>query len=345
MTKEIIDYVTRNKSIPNFHKICIRDGYEKQIITFTKFLEEVYTVVTWGQRLWHVVHNNDKVQKCECGNIAPFHKNRARFRYACCSDTCSKKKLKAVMLQLYGVENSGQSTEIRNRTKETMMKNHGVDSPLKLKSNRDAVNAGMKAAFIQKCKDELPEGYEFVSHGVHRHHSVKHALCGEISTINLYTYSVRKSKGHELCTTCNPLRKTYSVGEKQMVSFIKSVYEGEMLENYRGFLWLKQHHKFTKELDVVLPDLSIAFEFNGTYSHGDPRKYKADDEIRHVKAEKLWEHDAWKMATCKANGVTLIPIWQIDWENNQSAIKELIRSVITTHLTQASTQEPPNGIR
>ena len=54
--------------------------------------------------------------------------------------------------------------------------------------------------------------------------------------------------------------QTYSKGEKELCQYIKSLYSGEILENTRKFIG-------GKELDIYLPELKLAFEYNGEYWH------------------------------------------------------------------------------
>jgi hypothetical protein len=62
------------------------------------------------------------------------------------------------------------------------------------------------------------------------------------------------------CLNCYPHLSGYSFLEKELVDFIKSIYNGEIITNNRKILK-------GKELDIVLPELNLAIEFNGIYWH------------------------------------------------------------------------------
>ena len=78
----------------------------------------------------------------------------------------------------------------------------------------------------------------------------------------------RKSKNTVICTVCNPLNSFSTSGyEIQLQYFIKNYYNRKILFNDR--LIIKP-----KELDIYLPDVKLAFEFNGLYSHNEITKSK-----------------------------------------------------------------------
>ena len=61
---------------------------------------------------------------------------------------------------------------------------------------------------------------------------------------------------------CYKCAKSYkrSRGEIELCKFIKSIYSGQVLENDRTVIK-------PKELDIYLPELRLAFEYDGKYWH------------------------------------------------------------------------------
>ena len=53
-----------------------------------------------------------------------------------------------------------------------------------------------------------------------------------------------------------------SLGELEVLIFIRSLYQGEVLSGYK-------HPEVKKELDIYLPEVGIGFEYNGSYWHSD----------------------------------------------------------------------------
>lgn len=69
-------------------------------------------------------------------------------------------------------------------------------------------------------------------------------------------YFSRIKNNISLCTVCYPISQSVSIKEKELLYFIKSIYNGEIITSYRnGGL----------EIDIYLPELKIGFEFNGLY--------------------------------------------------------------------------------
>lgn len=106
------------------------------------------------------------------------------------------------------------------------------------------------------------------------------------------------------CEICNP---SYSKGEEDLIKFIQSIYSG----------WIELHDRTILkplELDIVLPDLGIAFEYNGMYWHSD--KFK-DKNYHNNKTKEVCSF-----------GYQLIHINEDEWLNRQDIVKSRIRNLI-----------------
>ena len=102
-----------------------------------------------------------------------------------------------------------------------------------------------------------------------------------------------------------------SKGEKEVLEFVKSIYSGTIIENDRTQMtpndengWIENH-----ELDIWLPDIKVAIEFNGTYWHSLPNKI---------------ESDKFKKIQCESKGIRLLTISESDWDNEQDICKSKI---------------------
>jgi len=108
------------------------------------------------------------------------------------------------------------------------------------------------------------------------------------------------------CPNC-AAKATISSGELELLAFIQ--------DNYSG--WIEEHNRSLlngKELDIVLPDLGIAFEYNGVYWH-------SSDKI------SKWYHVD-KTDACKNEGYMLIHIFEDMWKTKQDIVKSRIRSLL-----------------
>lgn len=128
---------------------------------------------------------------------------------------------------------------------------------------------------------------------------------------------------HARCPYCYPLYnfsgRTTSIREKEVLKYIKSIYFGKILENDRTLMipdkqynnWLLNH-----ELDIVLPDIKLAFEFNGSYWHN-PDKFP----------ETIID-DNEKLRQCNKLGFQLIFINEKLWLNNSFLVRSYISNII-----------------
>ena len=102
-----------------------------------------------------------------------------------------------------------------------------------------------------------------------------------------------------------------SKSEKEMISFIKSIVpdEGICVRDRQLLLSIR------REVDVYIPSLKIAVEFNGLYWHS---KQAGRDENYH--------YDKW--LAYRNKDVRLITIWEDDWRDKPNAVKSFLLSVL-----------------
>ena len=120
---------------------------------------------------------------------------------------------------------------------------------------------------------------------------------------------------------CSP--KNLSKPEKEFAEYVASIYNGNILRNDRNYL-------SGNELDIILPDLKIAFEFDGIFWHMDSRFYKPNDVNPKTlrTAQDIWNFDADKIKRCANIGLTLYRIKEYDWITDQELIKENVKKLL-----------------
>lgn len=105
------------------------------------------------------------------------------------------------------------------------------------------------------------------------------------------------------CPLCNPHQGS-SKGEKELAAYIESL-GFQVIRNAR------RHVPGVAELDVVVPDRNMAFEFNGVFFHcegkGKGRRY---------------HYDKWK--ACRDAGIQLVTIWDDDWESKNELVRKMV---------------------
>ena len=147
-------------------------------------------------------------------------------------------------------------------------------------------------------------------------------VCGESCEFNRQYIHRRIKYKIDFCYNCIPKSGT-SVLEKNLLNYIKEIYPGTILENDKTIIT-------PKELDIVLPDLKLAFEFDGVYWHMDSRIYEATDynSKKKMTAKEVWEYDNQKIKLCEDVGYKLIRIKELDWLNDNINTKNFIKNLI-----------------
>lgn len=100
-----------------------------------------------------------------------------------------------------------------------------------------------------------------------------------------------------------PNAKGVSKLEKEVWEFIKQNTEERVFVSNRSILR-------SKEIDILIPKLKLAIEFNGDYWHS-------------TKHKQYWEH-LHKTKNCEAKGIRLIQIWEDEWKNNRLYVEYVL---------------------
>ena len=195
---------------------------------------------------------------------------------------------------------------IQKKYKETSIKRYGTDNYCKSGRFRDKVIELFKQKLIDDGYDKI--GYKFVQYFGNHNYELYCPHCNSNFLIDVKSqYYNRNVAGQEICTNCNPIQKSYSTAEKDLLSYVSSIYSGTIIENDRSAI--AQY-----ELDIYLPDLNLAIEYNGLYWHSDEMK---PNNYHRMKSD-----------LCREKGIHLIHVFEDDWVNKQSIIKSVISNFI-----------------
>lgn len=207
-----------------------------------------------------------------------------------------RNKVKNTNLKKYGVENVFQAKEIIEKIQETNILNYGtpyykMSDAYKIVNNTNAF-LRLKDSLVEKNNIQLLSTQEeFLSNK----RFYKCLICGETfeNKENSYIFI------H--CPHCS--KSCYSLKEKEVVDYIKSIYDGEIIENDRTILQ-------GKELDIYISEYNLAIEFNGSYWHSN---IFCDDEF-HLN----------KTVMCLDKNIKLIHIFENYWDSNKEVCKSII---------------------
>ena len=148
-------------------------------------------------------------------------------------------------------------------------------------------------------------------------------ICNEIFKLNKQFVDRRVKWNINLCPYCEP-KHGVSNQEKNLLNYIREIYTEEIIENDKSII-------SPQELDIVLPKLKLAFEFDGTYWHMDSRIYDPTEinKTKNMTAKEIWEYDRKKDTLCEQQGYKLYHIKEIDWINDNINTKKFIKNIIS----------------
>jgi len=254
-----------------------------------------------------------------------------------------QKKIKKTIKEKYGVENISQINSVKRKIKKTNLDKYGVDNPMKsdiIKQKKidnifkkygvsnvfqmDSVKEKLKNTNLEKYGEEYNINSNFIKRKIkntinkntlkkYKKYNIlsinndnkKYTFkcdCGENHNfdINIDLFYNRKQINTKLCTICNSVSSQNSGLEIQLQEFIK--------DNYNNIILNDRH--LGKELDIYIPDLKLALEFNGLYWHNELHK----ENDYHLKKTEL----------CEEKGIQLIHIYEDDWLYKQNIVKSMI---------------------
>lgn len=109
-------------------------------------------------------------------------------------------------------------------------------------------------------------------------------------------------------TNCPSCGASISKPEIKLKDFIRSFYKGEIITNSKNIIP-------PMELDIFVPTLNLAIEFNGGYWHSERFK----DKNYHLHKYNL----------CKDKGIRLVSIWEWEYLKNKDKIENFIKNLIS----------------
>lgn len=208
--------------------------------------------------------------------------------------------------------------EIKAKTSETNQTNLGVDSPFQSKAIQDKVKETVLEKYGVDHITKAPEIKAKIRHSILSKFGGKHHL-SDPDIRELIKKTSLKKYGC-ICSLQNTdiMKKSYetrkkndsfnkSKPEKEIRDYIQSLVTDDVKCNVRDII-------SPYELDIVIPSMKLAIEYNGLYHHSEAKK----DNDYHVRKLKL----------CTDAGYRLIQIFAHEWHYSKTAVKSRIRAIL-----------------
>lgn len=238
-----------------------------------------------------------------------------------------KSKAKNTLNENWGVDNPSKNKEILNKRvesfkenidqfkasfKKTNLEKYGVEHHWMVKKIHDKSIKVFYENYEKRITDKLKKNerkYKFISFDLNKNKKIeiKCFNCGEIFNIENYNFYFRANNNYEICTKCNPVGSNYNISQQeiQLLNFIKENYSGDIIENSRSIIP-------PYEVDIYLPEIKLAIEFNGLYWHSEINKEK--------------EYHFNKTNIAEEKEIQLLHIWEDDWVLKNNIVKSMLNN-------------------
>jgi hypothetical protein len=219
------------------------------------------------------------------------------------SGYCNPEKSKASYFAKHGVENCSQLSEIKERRKKTCLEKYGSEHYGSSVQGRKHISEVRTKGFLDKFEEP-----ELLS---------KESLEELYSTLNCYQIAEKlKVSPSWVSQTLHkhgiPVSLKYNEPKEEtdIVNFIKTFYDGEIILHDRNILQ-------PKEIDIFIPEKNLAIEHNGVYWHSERKigkKYHLDKTI-----------------SCEEKGIQLLHIFDTEWHDKKDIWKSIIKNKLGFH--------------
>lgn len=205
----------------------------------------------------------------------------------------------------FGVEHIFQSNLVKEKSKETNLEKWGREHFVQSDAYKQRLldinfSDKLRNIYFKKHIDKY-ENYDlkFISLE-NRIVEIYSNKCGHTFSIHYDSLKRRIENNYEYCNICNPNNSGQSQEEKNIINWIRSL----------NINLLERDRSLGIELDIYIPHMKIAIEYNGLYWHSELYK----DNLYHLNKTEI----------CRNNGIELIHIWEDDWLYKRDIIKSIL---------------------
>ena len=324
---------------------CDVCGEEKEL-RYNKYLKNIekYNLYTCSNVCSYVKNKKTNLERYGIEN----YYNSEKFKETCLEkygvvnpfkSEEIKEKIKITNLEKYGFESSNSSEIVKENKKESCLKQYGVDHFSKTDDFKEIIKKCNSNPKYQINRQKKSSETCLIKYGVKHTSNIEEVrnrikitnqetyrskimdknilevdfdnkgyickcdLCNNTFFINYGVFKNRKKIKTIICTNCNPVSKHISGAEIQLQNFIKENYNDEIFINNKNII-------NPYELDIYIPELKLAFEFNGLFWHNENNR----ENNYHLNKTEL----------CEKKEIQLIHIYEDDWMYKQDIVKSMI---------------------
>lgn len=219
-----------------------------------------------------------------------------------------KEKVKNTIKEKYGNDFYVETEEFKEKYKKTCLEKYNAEHPMQNDKYKNKYKNKIKTKYIQKLNNNIKFDKigplfninEFINTYYKNKYKFKCTICDTEFEDHLYSGHIPR------CPVCHP--KWISKPELEVKEYIQTIYDGDIISHDRKII-------YPYELDIVLPLLNLAIEFNGDYYHTEA--FGRGDDYHKMKVD-----------LCESAGYKLYYIWESEWNNERNRIKNMLKELV-----------------
>lgn len=233
------------------------------------------------------------------------------------SSTYFKDKMKKRNMQLYNVDFYQSTDQCKEKVRNTLQEKYGVSTLNQLGAEASLVkilDKGFNTILTWK-QYVIPLFTREQYKGRDKQYRWKCVKCGNQFQQRIHTTHFNDEfAGLPRCLICYPYSENTgkSYLQRQVVQFCKQ-YFPDLIQNDRRLIAPYQ-------IDILIPEIKLAIEFNGNYWHSIEAGYQAGYHLM-------------KTNMCQKNNYRLIHIFEFEWVNNKEEIQQKLISIFENNET------------
>jgi hypothetical protein len=207
-----------------------------------------------------------------------------------------KDKTSQTNIERYGTSIYVESSDFQKKKKDSSLEKYGVDHPMKSDSLKMKPSQTKRKLFDESNPELSIENLSKICNESTPIIDICKSIYGDVfidSKMFNRVYSIIVNRGLPYLKT-----KGTSNGEKEVVEYIKTFYDGIIEINSRSVL------SSGKEIDIFIPEFNLAIEYNGEYWHSEQRH-----KVKYNLLDKTLE--------CEDQGIHLLHIYDSEWRHQQ----------------------------
>lgn len=246
--------------------------------------------------------------KCYCGKLS-------KVNTTWCSITCMNKDPE--MRKNVSIKNTTNSVERLKKAEETRFKRYGVKSVQDIPISKEKTK-NVKQKYYDMLVEETFKKYGLNQKELSDHDFLKN-LCDNScifdimrDQFNNMPYTTILRHFNRIGFNPNFRRGSSSFGEQELCLWLASKIPYNIITNNRKLIG--------KELDIYIPDIKIAIEFNGIYWHSEKMFNKKGIDAKNYHRNKT--------ELCEIHDIQLLQFFEDEWIFKKDIVKSIILSKI-----------------